>query len=79
MYKGLLNSIIEQKGILASDPPYVTYLRAFNQLPKAVRKDAIKDFKNNMGRDFDGTSADDLAAIVLFGRKREEEYRKAFK
>jgi hypothetical protein len=79
LIKERFNATIGEKGILADDPPYVKYQREFRRLPKTLQKDAAKDFKNNIGRNYDATNVEDLLTLVKFAKKREEVYRKAIR
>ena len=79
LYKERLTKEIGEKGLQAKDPPYVIFQRQFRSLPREIQTSAAKDFRNNVGRDYDATNVADLARLVKFGQKREEVYRDAFK
>jgi hypothetical protein len=71
-YKGDINKVIENKGVLAKDPSYATFLLKFRILSDAEKSEAMSHFRTHMGREPDATNVEDLFLLVKLGKKERD-------
>jgi len=73
--KAVRKEISDDKGLAATASPYADAMLSFRRIPKEYRSLAAIKFKENNGREPDGTKYEDLIELVEIGKAYKSAYK----